>query len=228
MAVAPLIEAEEVILPSPNLIEVDGVIIDAETGEVISVGLPEGEAEPTKDEVPESFIHHLLRKLTRIDAKRALAAESQQSSQGVLDAITCKYVELMEADPDYQESKAYVDKSNALRARFEKAGISLRLFYEDLFKRFALANLEGKERTYRSVYGDISLRKVPSKIAVGENPDLEGIEKLEPGAIKKSILVSKLPKALLESPALAEELGLQIIPADDSVTVSGAFKVGGA
>lgn len=220
-------EAPEFVLPNPNLMEVDGFIIDLETGEIVS-----GAEVPQASDIPEAFIEGLIRKLNRLDSRaasaRASGIEALRSKQALVDEALAK----LRATPEFMELGAVELASVRLQERNEKAADAIRMHFEGTFRAFAATELgKGKERTWRSPFGSISLRKLQPEITLPETQDASWLERLYavlPSAIKQTVALKPLRDGLKDAAMAADLEGLDIKLKEqpDKVEVVSAFKAG--
>lgn len=175
--------------------EATGLWVDAETGEVLDIAPPETDG-PFVPTTPEQ-VEWVLQRIARADA--GIAA--------------------VDGHPDVIAAHAILNNAADLRKRAErKRDWLLKRFEADLkeFAKTALANEKGQ--TWRSVYGSIALRTVPSKVKVAdEDKAIEWAENNAPDAVKysRSLLISKAGL----SPADELPDGFTVAPASVSVTI---------
>lgn len=214
------------VLPNPNLIEVDGLIIDTETGELVSgIETPEG------SDIPESFILGLMRKLNRLESRAASAEASRLDANRIKQALVDEALAKIRATPEFMELEAVEFASIRLRERNQKAAEAIRTYFEDTFRTFATRELTGKERTWRSAFGNISLRKRPAEVVRPDAPDKTWFERLYsilPDAVKLSLALNPLKEGLKDATLAAdlEPLGISLKEQPDALKVETALEAG--
>lgn len=200
-----------------NIEVIEGVHIDADTGEIITTDIV--------DEGEQDLVEKLVRKCTRLDAVGNSMAMENATAKATVERLRDKYQAMMESDPDYLEAAAIMNHTASQAERAERARTAITKFYEDLFRRFAEKMLgNGKERTWRSPFGSIELRKLPEEVVVPESPDWKLFDKLAPDSVKRSVLLTPLKK--LDAKTLSK-LGVELKAKPDKVTVLSAFQKGG-
>jgi len=207
--------------PVTTIVE-DGMIINPETGEVVGAVIPADLA--GADHMTEDLALWAVRKYARIDARRQAAKQVQAEALRKLEEAEKEAFRRLMQDPDYVEAKRTLGNCDAILARCEKSEAYMDLAWKENLGRYASGQLSGKERTWRTPFGCVSLKKVPAKLKVDDEPLVIQEAMLRwPDAVKREFQISKVSKAdieeLIKHPEAATALGFEVIPETEKVDV---------
>lgn len=194
-------EAEE---PQRNTVEIDGVVIDADTGEVITDMTAIATSEPfaVRD---EATLEWFLKRIQTIDARMAALTESPE----------VQAARALMASEEVRKAEAILNNHAEMYTRLSNARTGLLRWQDAPLRATAaaiLAERHEKGRTLRTLFGAVSLKKIAARWCVadgvetkqsqqwGENREMEPIlawaVRNQPSAVKISteFQISKLPK----------------------------------
>jgi phage host-nuclease inhibitor protein Gam len=189
---------------SQNTEIIDGLLVDSDTGEVIADTI-QREGDYSVDE-----LDRLLFRLNRMDAEAETFAKQHRTAQEIVTAKEEAALQALgENDPDYVAALATANRCEKLFEQLNARITFLKSAYEGPVKDLVDNVLQGqKSRTLKRPCGEVSLRSVPGKVEV---VDVElAVAELEKSghtdAIKKTVLVSKLSEAAIQSIEAAGEV----------------------
>lgn len=190
----------------PEIINVDGYLIDSTTGEV--VGMVEAEQFQVND---ESSLNWVLSKMLQCEA----SISAVDTTEAVIHA------------------RAILDNAAKIKAEKEKRLTWLRARFEPDIHQYAAQILEGqKSRTHKTIYGSVSLRSVKGGLRVSDPAKaLEWAKIYAPEAVKvtESFGISLLPEEkrktlsdpLSNATATVDALrgAFEVVPDRENVTI---------
>jgi hypothetical protein len=164
-------------LTGTNVIEQGGYLVDELTGEVLGFAQkPDDKFLPTTEE----GVNWVLNKMLKAEA--AIAA--------------------IQHSPEVLAAKAIVENAGKLQTEHSKKLEWLHQHFDADLGEYARIQLDGKKgRTFKTIYGSISLRTIPEKVKVQDPEAAVAVAKeFYPEAVKtvESFLISKLNDDAIE------------------------------
>lgn len=155
-----------------------------------------------------------------IDVETGEVLGHESPTFAVTDQASAEWVlaRFLDADADIAKAEAIVRNAQAIlkRAKSRRASLEGRFLPE--LAEYAKQNLPKGGKTFSTMYGAVSFRATPAKVrVVDEEAALAWARANAPEAVKveESILVSKLPKDLVEE----APQGFEVVEAGESVSV---------
>ena len=146
-----------------------------------------------------------------VESPEGFAVRDEDSAKWVLERF-------LDSDANIAKAEAVVRNAQAIlkRAKSRREWLERRFLPE--LAEYAKANLPKGSKTYSTEYGAVSFRATAAKLkVVDEGQALSWAKQNAPEAVKveESILVSKLPKGLVED----APQGFEVVEAGESVSV---------
>ena len=232
-------EPVSIIADEPRIIESDGLLLDADTGEVVGYVAQDGgqitdpEAKPTVD---EGLVNWILRKMLGRKAKIQSAQIAMKDAGDSQEALIESYMRDCMQNPTYIANLQIIANCESIVARESKQLNGFEKWFAEPLARFATEALKGaRTRTWFCPFGSLALKAKPSKLViVDEKAFIAWAEVNCPDAVKvvKSALISKLPKTtapIADIPADGDDApifgnGLKMTEATDELTITPGAK----
>jgi len=200
-------------------VEVDGLWVDQATGVVI------GEVEPVADEGAKLSEDEAERVLSRMLFHASRKASAERALRKASAAFCTRHTAALEAFEDEPETialRAQIANADRVGAQADRSLEFYEATYKPSLGELALRKLaNAKARTLSLLNGQVSLRKVPARLTVAD--EAQAVAHCEAqgwlDALKKSVLVSKVPKEALDDIAFAEGTGFDLTAERDEVTI---------
>ena len=223
---------------APALTEIDGVLYDTETGELVGYVAPDGGQildSAVAPVIDESFANWILRKMlarkARIQSAKIAKTEAEDRNRAIFDALLDK----MSKTPEFLADTEIIACCDKIVEREGREYDFFERRFAPELARFAQSVLTGSKRTWASPFGSLSLRKTGEKLKVADEKKFIAWAKVNcPDAVKtvESALISKLPKTtvvIADIAADGDDLaidgnGLEIVPESDELTITPGAK----
>lgn len=234
----PVSQATEAEEPRNLYTNEDGMICDADTGEILQVaGSEDDQAVIDGKPIDEEYVSKVMRRMLRHDSRIRSAELHRADAQERLAQLEQAALEALGQTPEHIEASAELASAEKVLNYHTRAATMLRLAYSDWLGRFAKMALGlGKRRTWDGMFGSISIRRKPARVIIAD-PDAFCSAALQRGwtkAYKVVPQVSGIPDAEVEGilaayeqdPELGEfaEMGLSVEPPTETVTITTGVK----
>ena len=188
-----------------DTIEIDGVVIDADTGGVISACHELNAARPFAV-TDEASLEWFLKRVQTVDARMKALAESPdvQAARAVL------------AREDVTQAQAVLENLGAMQARLQAARDGLLRWQDQPLRATAaalLAERHEKGRTLRTLFGAVSLKKIAARWKVRDGVETKAVGVFGDG-LDTSDLLTWAENNYPDAVKLTEEFQISKLPRD--------------
>jgi hypothetical protein len=208
----------------PTEIEVDGWIVDTETGERLR--------EVTPEQIPDDGLITeglALWMMEKIQAESARIKSAELTEGQALDAIAVMEQEALEVvrmTPEYIQAKAIVTNCESIRQKAAKRLESKQAWWKNALSAFALRNLPKNERTWSTPFGSVSFTKQRKTIGITDPKAAvawliaNGCEDAVDYGVKTSKITKELSREMIDGTIETPE-GFVVSQAPDKVQIIG-------